>query len=400
MALERPMHRLPELDWLRGLMLVLMTVTHLPTVFSGPSGQPFGYVSAAEGFVFLSAFLVGNVYTRMGLTRGDAHMRHALWRRAVKIYLAHAALLLLLVFALVPLALRHGTHAVVNLASFYRADPSIALSAGLLLAYNPPLLDILPMYVLLMAASPLVIRHGLRHGWRTLLVASLVLWVGAQVGAGRLVYDGFAASTGWPVPYRETGAFAYLAWQLMWMGGLWAGSRAAATAVAADQGRARVPDRFDRVLDSRALLVAAAAVALAFLAWRHVAGQVPPGPPALDAVLDKWHLGILRLIDFAALVLIVLHLRGRLARWAAHSPLTTLGKASLTVFCAHLLICLVALALTDEAGGGGVQWQDVVLLAGTLAALWGVARLHLATRRIAGPLRLALSARLSARMVR
>ena len=51
-----------ELDALRGLMLVLMTLTHMPTMYSLPSGQPFGFVSAAEGFVFLSALMVGRVY--------------------------------------------------------------------------------------------------------------------------------------------------------------------------------------------------------------------------------------------------------------------------------------------------------------------------------------------------
>ncbi|HKP64992.1 MAG TPA: OpgC domain-containing protein, partial [Casimicrobiaceae bacterium] len=44
------MERQTELDWLRGLMLVLMTITHLPTWFSSHVGQPFGFVSAAEGF--------------------------------------------------------------------------------------------------------------------------------------------------------------------------------------------------------------------------------------------------------------------------------------------------------------------------------------------------------------
>jgi hypothetical protein len=49
--------RRTEIDVLRGLMLVLITITHLPTVFSAKFSQPFGFVSAAEGFVFLSAFL-------------------------------------------------------------------------------------------------------------------------------------------------------------------------------------------------------------------------------------------------------------------------------------------------------------------------------------------------------
>ena len=60
------MTRRPELDALRGLMLVLITVTHVPTHYSGVLTQPFGFVSAAEGFVFLSAFLVDAVYTALG----------------------------------------------------------------------------------------------------------------------------------------------------------------------------------------------------------------------------------------------------------------------------------------------------------------------------------------------
>src|SRR5882672_3570115 len=93
---RRHMERQTELDWLRGLMLVLMTVTHLPTWFSAHLGQPFGFVSAAEGFVFLSAYLVGSVYWQKARKRGVAAMRHALWLRALKVYGAHVALLLFL----------------------------------------------------------------------------------------------------------------------------------------------------------------------------------------------------------------------------------------------------------------------------------------------------------------
>jgi len=75
------MGRQTELDWLRGLMLVLMTITHLPTWFSSHVGQPFGFVSAAEGFVFLSAYLVGSVYTGTARRHGYAAMRHAMRER-------------------------------------------------------------------------------------------------------------------------------------------------------------------------------------------------------------------------------------------------------------------------------------------------------------------------------
>ena len=49
-----PSRRYWEIDAVRGLMLVLMTITHVPTRFTDPVGQPFGFVSAAEGFVLLS----------------------------------------------------------------------------------------------------------------------------------------------------------------------------------------------------------------------------------------------------------------------------------------------------------------------------------------------------------
>src|SRR3954471_175547 len=141
-AIERArqrMQRQTELDWLRGLMLVLMTITHLPTWFSSHVGQPFGFVSAAEGFVFLSAYLVGSVYTRTAHRHGYPAMRNAIWRRAAKVYAAHVALLLLLFFVLVPLAISNGAHAITDLASFYVERPHAALISALFLAYNPPL---------------------------------------------------------------------------------------------------------------------------------------------------------------------------------------------------------------------------------------------------------------------
>ena len=76
------MNRRWEIDALRGLMLVLMTVTHLPTRLSDPLGQPFGFVSAAEGFVLLSAYMAARVYAGIALKQGIGAMRQAFWRRA------------------------------------------------------------------------------------------------------------------------------------------------------------------------------------------------------------------------------------------------------------------------------------------------------------------------------
>ena len=360
------MERQTELDWLRGLMLVLMTITHLPTWFSAHVGQPFGFVSAAEGFVFLSAYLVGSVYTHTARKHGFTAMRHAVWRRTAKVYAAHIALLLFLLWVLVPFAVSHGAHAITDLASFYVEHPHTALVSGLLLAYNPPLLDILPMYVLFLLVSPLVLEHASRHGWGALLTLSAGTWLFAQHAGGQHVYEWAATALGWPVPYSQTGAFAFLAWQLLWLVGL----RAGALHVDAPAAH-RVAKPW-----SRPVIWSATALAVAFFAWRHITGQVPSGADAaLNALFDKWHLGPLRLLNFVVLAIIAVHGRRVLVAWAEHSSIATLGRASLTVFAAHLMVCLALLATVgDTLESQPVSVLDAALLVGTLVTLYAIAR--------------------------
>ena len=68
------MRRLQELDALRGLMLVWMTLTHLPTVLTTYVNQPFGFISASEGFLFLSALFTGRIYFRLAQRDGHSVM--------------------------------------------------------------------------------------------------------------------------------------------------------------------------------------------------------------------------------------------------------------------------------------------------------------------------------------
>ena len=368
------MQRQTALDWLRGLMLVLMTITHLPTWFSSHVGQPFGFVSAAEGFVFLSAYLVGSVYSGTALAHGFVTMRNAIWRRTAKVYAAQVALLLLLFWILVPFATTHGAHAVTDLASFYVEQPHTALVSALFLAYNPPLLDILPMYVLFMLFSPLLLEYGWRRGWGALLGLSAALWLLSQHDSGREVYAWFAGIAGWPVPYNQTGAFAFLAWQLLWVAGLRAGALHVKAAEAEE-----MPKPW-----SKPVLWTATALAIAFFAWRHITGQVPFGDHAsLNALFDKWHLGPMRLINFAVLAILAVHYRRALVAIAERSSIATLGRASLTVFAAHLVLCLTLLAMGGDAlDGQHVSLLDSALLVGTLVTLYAIARATLGGSRL------------------
>lgn len=351
-----------ELDALRGLMLVLMTVTHLPTRLSSPLGQPFGYVSAAEGFVLLSAYMAGMVYSSIALKRGVDAMRTAFVRRAFKVYLAHAATLIFLFTVIAAIGLRIDQPAVKDLMSFYLADPLEAFFTGLLLMYAPPLLDILPMYVLFMLMSPIVLAHALHKGWRGMIAGSVVLWLLSQFGLGKWVYEAVVPLVGLHLPFHETGAFSIFSWQLLWLLGLWMGS-------------SRVGPSVQRFVFPGWALALALAVGITGLVWRHWLGQAPFGADeALNLLFDKWHLGPLRMINLIALVILVIRfaplLKARLPRlgW-----LEAIGAASLPVFCVHLMIVLLALGFLGSDPWMHPVWVDGLLLAACFAILYATA---------------------------
>ncbi len=363
-----PSQRSWEIDAARGLMLLLMTVTHLPTRLTSPLGQPFGYVSAAEGFVLLSAYMAGMVYGRVAWRKSVAEMHHAFWRRALKIYACHAALLLFLFTVIAFIGIRIEQPAVVDLLNFYVRQPFTALVGGLLLLYEPPLLDILPLYVLFMLASPWVMVVAFVWGWRPVMVGSGLLWLLAQFGLSRWVYDGVNAVVPLPVPFNETGAFVMWSWQFLWMLGLW-------------MGATRNDPNAPAFAFPRWSILVALALATFLMGWRHLVGQIPfhaDGPyAAFNFWFDKWALGPLRLINLFALVILAIHYGPLLARRMARQRwLETLGSASLPVFCAHLVLVLMVLV------GLGARYDrpwatDLALLAASFAVLYAVARLTL-----------------------
>ena len=80
-----------RLDTLRGLMLVAIAVNHLNTELRVFTDYPFGFVSTAEGFVFLSGLVAGLVYARRSATRSQAELRQKARHRAGEIYFSHLA---------------------------------------------------------------------------------------------------------------------------------------------------------------------------------------------------------------------------------------------------------------------------------------------------------------------
>ena len=341
-----PSRRLPELDALRGLLLIGMTLTHLPTHASLYAYQPLGFVAAAEGFIFVSAILTGRIYGRIFLAEGIRAAARRLCERAAKLYTYHLLLLFVAFTVVAGIAVRSHQPALQGLLDFYLARPFLAMLSSILLVYCPPLLDILPMYIVFLLLTPVALFVGQRWGWRYVLLPTGALWVAAQFGLREMIYARMVHWTGLAVPLQNTGAFNLYAWQFLWAVGLWLGMGA--------------PERVVKWLTSRTAVITAFVIAAAFFVMRYQLFPYLAAHPVDQGVawmiFDKWRLGPFRVINFTALAILFSAARPYVARWLAVEPLVVLGQSSLEVFSIHLLFCFGALAWVGN--GDGAPFRD------------------------------------------
>ncbi len=362
-------HRIEELDALRGLMLVWITCTHLPTILSTYVNQPFGFFAATEGFIFLSALFTGRIYFRIVERDGYGAMWRKLWMRTGKLY---GYQLLLLAFAFVieaPIAARGNRPAVHNLLNFYfSTGHTHAFIDAALMVYRPPLLDILPIYIILLGLTPFAIVLGERLGWKYALAGGFTLWLLAQFGLRGFVYHIQTRAFGMRIPLNEMGAFDLWAWQLWWLVGVWLGVR-----------WAKEDLRLDWV---KRVTIPAAIAAIFFLVLRYAQLKGILSFGRFGLLLDKWDFGFGRMIDFTAVAILAIRFRSVL-RPLAIKPLVMLGQASLPVFCVHLLCVFFALTImkNDPIIGG---WRAVAVIIASLLALLITAKIATKRRAKAG----------------
>src|SRR5437588_3524864 len=207
------MQRRVEIDAARGAMLVWMTLTHLPTMVSTYVNQPFGFVSGAEGFIFLSALFTGRTFFLVAEREGHRLMSSQLWMRTLRLYIYHAILLALVFLVGAQFAANGNRPGLHNLLDFYFAAPRQALIDGALLIYRPPLLDILPMYITFLLFTPLALTLGRKIGWKLILSVGFALWLAAQFGLRQAVYEFGTQVFGVRMPLSATGSFDLFAWQ-------------------------------------------------------------------------------------------------------------------------------------------------------------------------------------------
>jgi len=351
--------RLEELDALRGLMLVWITLTHLPTVVSRYVNQPFGYFAATEGFICLSALFTGRIYFQIAQRESYSAMSRKLLLRTARLYCYQ---LLLLGFAFIveaPIAAHGNRPAVHNLLDFYFAGRVHAFIDAALMIYRPPLLDILPIYIIFLALTPIALILASRIGWKYVFAGGFTLWLLAQFGLRGFVYHWMTHAFNLQIELKEMGAFDLWAWQLWWLVGLWLGVRWA---------------KEDLPLEvwAKRMTPAAAIIAVFFLVLRYLEIVDALDFGRFAFLVNKWDFGIGRIVDFAAVATLAIRFRSILKPLAIR-PLVILGEASLPVFCTHLLCVFVALTVM---GNHSVLsgWQATVVILASLTALMLTAR--------------------------
>jgi hypothetical protein len=119
----------------------------------------------------------------------------------------------------------------------------------------------------------------------------------------------------------------------------------------------------------RAMIPAALVASVAFEMRHAISHGLELGK--YEFLFDKWHLGPIRLLNFAAVAALLIFSQTILKPLAVR-PLILMGQSSLQVFCVHLLCCFGGLTLLGNASMLS-GWKQVCLLVGSFAAMLATA---------------------------
>ncbi len=340
-----------RLDFFRGLALVFIFIDHIPdNIVANFTLRSFALCDAAEVFIFISGYTAALAYGPIFEREGVAMAFARIYRRVWQLYVAH--LCLFMIFnAEVAYTLKYLYNPLFAdelQVGDYLDNPGEAFIRVLLLQFQPTLLNILPLYIILLLVLPLQILALRRHIlWG--LAPSAALWLAANL-------------LGWNLPGYPEGRFWYfnpLAWQFLF---------AIAVALSMMRGRMEWP----RWLPAAALIYAIAAGGVSmshtlheFMSW------IPRFPYLADSWTEKTMLPPLRLASVMALAVLVSEWVPRVGRrftGGAGWWLVLCGQNSLEVFCLSIVLAVLANFLLSLAGYGLIV-QIAVNLGGLLVMI-------------------------------
>jgi hypothetical protein len=342
-----------RLDFFRGLALIFIFVDHIPeNIFSYFTPQAFQFYDAAEVFIFISGYTAALVYGRTLALQGAFYATAQILRRAWQLYVAHIFLFMIFI-AEVSYTVTTFNNPMYNdemrVADFL-SEPHVAIVKALLLEFQPTFLDILPLYILLLVAFP-VILLGLRLQPLLVLIPSFLVY--AVVQATDVSVPAYPEGHAW--------YFNPLAWQFLFTAG-----------AALGLGEAQA-GRWLRAAGAP-LLMAIVIVGVGLiikLSWT-IHGIWDPFPGLFLKELwpvNKNNLSPIRLVPFFATVFVVGALvppNAKFLRSPLAKPLIRCGQQSLEVFCFGILLSALGHFLLSEYNSA-ILTQLAVNVAGVLA---------------------------------
>jgi len=345
-----------RLDFFRGLSLFFIFIDHIPeNVLSYFTLHTIAFCDAAEVFIFISGYTAALVYGQ-SLQRNGALLAIAqIYRRVWQLYVAHIFLFVIFTaevsYALV--AIQNPMYAEeLGVADFLNA-PHIAVLHALLLDFQPPFLDILPLYIVLLGAFPVILLGLARQPLLPVLVSAALYALTLRFGWAPHSY-----------PDDRVWFFNPLAWQFLFVIGASLGYLRA---------RGHPPFQPPRWLAWPAIAIAGG-IAVIAMSWT-LHWIYDPFPPLFERLwyltLDKTNLAPLRLFSIVVLVIATLGLVAPEAaflgtRWSR--PVILCGQNSLYIFCLGIVLSVLGHFVLAEVHAG-VALQVAVNLVGITAMI-------------------------------
>ncbi|HDZ9326600.1 OpgC domain-containing protein [Vibrio cholerae] len=316
------MKRIPALDSIRGLLLVLITFNHLiwysggTTILQMITHEPVGVFGAAEGFIFMSGLLAGMVYSRREYT--DRQAAGKVWHRAFIIYKYHIAglFIAMLWFWL-------GSHYFAEQVTVFGGSfsnlptmPFMTMLMSFLLLNKPAYLEILPLYIMYMLLFPLAL-YGFRRGYlKWVLALSVLIWASSGWIQGAMLLPLFKWLSAEYIP--ELGYFDPFAWQLLFFFG-------GALGYCKRQGElAWFHPKFVWLCAAIALVI--------FMGYRDLLTPLGITKQMVYAASSKPELGWLRVLSLSVWIYLISVVIRFFPTALVYEPLSYLGRHSLQVF--------------------------------------------------------------------
>src|SRR5437899_3710922 len=167
-----------RLDFFRGLALWFIYLDHVPdNVVSWFTVRNYGFSDATEIFVFISGYTAVIAYARMMQRDGWLRAAGRIYRRVWQLYVAHILLFVAFSAQIAWVSIARDTPSLIEEMELLGLgeNPYRAILEAALLRFRPVNLDVLPLYIVLLAAFPFVLPAVVR--WpKAVIAVSVALW--------------------------------------------------------------------------------------------------------------------------------------------------------------------------------------------------------------------------------